>query len=219
MGLEPSGMQPFELDGSRVVCNGEIYGFEKIKAELSTKYNFKSGSDCEVLLPLWKEYGTDMFKMLDAEFALVLYDGDTHEFVAARDPIGIRPLFYGYGAGGSIVFASEAKNLVGLVEKVTPFPPGCFWRGGEFTRYADPGRGQGSDGRHGGRGLRGHTRAARQGRGETPRLGREGGLPPERRAGLLSRLRHSGAPDGKKDTHLRHRHERRRHPTSATPAR
>ena len=139
MGLEPSGMQPFELDGSRVVCNGEIYGFEKIKAELSTKYNFKSGSDCEVLLPLWKEYGTDMFKMLDAEFALVLYDGDTHEFVAARDPIGIRPLFYGYDAGGSIVFASEAKNLVGLVEKVTPFPPGCFWRGGEFTRYADPG--------------------------------------------------------------------------------
>lgn len=117
MGLEPSGMQPFELDGSRVVCNGEIYGFEKIKAELSTKYNFKSGSDCEVLLPLWKEYGTDMFKMLDAEFALVLYDGDTHEFVAARDPIGIRPLFYGYDAGGSIVFASEAKNLVGLVEK------------------------------------------------------------------------------------------------------
>ena len=56
MGLDPTGMQPFELDGSYVVCNGEIYGYEKIKEELSAKYTFKSGSDCEVLLPLWREY-------------------------------------------------------------------------------------------------------------------------------------------------------------------
>lgn len=67
MGLTPSGMQPFQLDGSYVVCNGEIYGFEKIKEELSDRYSFASDSDCEILLPLYKEYGTDMFAMLDAD--------------------------------------------------------------------------------------------------------------------------------------------------------
>ena len=139
MDPEPTGMQPFELGGSLLVCNGEIYGFEKLKAELSAKYSFKSGSDCEVLLPLWYERGPEMFKMLDAEFALVLYDARSRDFVAARDPIGIRPLFWGVDAAGRTLFASEAKNLVGLVEKVRPFPPGCWWCAGEFHRYADPG--------------------------------------------------------------------------------
>ena len=74
MGLTPEGMQPFAMDGSYVVCNGEIYGYEKLKKELSAKYTFVSGSDCEILLPLYREYGTDMFRMLDAEFALILYD-------------------------------------------------------------------------------------------------------------------------------------------------
>ena len=64
MGLSENGMQPFSLNGSHVVCNGEIYGFEKIKKELSEKYEFVSGSDCEILLPMYFEYGTDMFRML-----------------------------------------------------------------------------------------------------------------------------------------------------------
>ena len=80
MGLQPEGMQPFALDGSYVVCNGEIYGFEPMKQALQEKgYAFQSGSDCEILLPLYQEYGTDMFRMLDAEFALILYDGRTGE--------------------------------------------------------------------------------------------------------------------------------------------
>ena len=80
MGLTPEGMQPFALDGSYVVCNGEIYGFEPMKQALQEKgYAFQSGSDCEILLPLYQEYGTDMFRMLDAEFALILYDGRTGE--------------------------------------------------------------------------------------------------------------------------------------------
>ena len=137
MGLHPEGMQPFELDGSYVVCNGEIYGFEKIKRELSKKYSFESDSDCEILLPLYKEYGVDMFKMLDAEFACIIYDADNEEYIAARDPIGIRPLFYGYDDKGVILFASEAKNLVGLCDKVMPFPPGHYYRGGEFICYND----------------------------------------------------------------------------------
>ena len=97
MGLHPEGMQPFELDGSYVVCNGEIYGFKAIREELEKKgYEFKSDSDCEVLLPMYREYGTDMFDMLDAEFALIIYDAVSGEYIAARDPIGIRPLYYGY---------------------------------------------------------------------------------------------------------------------------
>lgn len=137
MGLTPSGMQPFRLGSSYVVCNGEIYGFEKIREELSCCYSFVSDSDCEILLPLYKEYGTDMFAMLDAEFALILYDGDKGEYIAARDPIGIRPLYYGYDENGVILFASEAKNLVGLTDKIMPFPPGYFYKNGKFICYCD----------------------------------------------------------------------------------
>ena len=137
MGLSPEGMQPFTLGDSAVVCNGEIYGYEKLKEELSAKYTFQSGSDCEILLPMYREYGTDMFRRLDAEFAMILYDGTTGEFLAARDPIGIRPLYYGYDDAGVIVFASEPKNLVGLCEKILPFPPGHYYKGGKFISYAD----------------------------------------------------------------------------------
>ena len=138
MGLSPEGMQPFERDGSLLVCNGEIYGFRTLRDELRERgYTFESDSDCEILLPLWFEYGADMFPLLDAEFACVLYDAKTGTLVAARDPIGIRPLFYGYGPDGKILFASEAKNLVGLTEQIVPFPPGCYWMGGAFVRYSD----------------------------------------------------------------------------------
>ena len=138
MGLTPSGMQPFELDGSYVVCNGEIYGFAALKAELQKKgYAFRSDSDCEILLPLYREYGTDMFAMLDAEFACVLYDGEAGEYIAARDPIGIRPLYYGYDEKGVMIFASEAKNLVGLTDRIQPFPPGCYYKNGEFISYCN----------------------------------------------------------------------------------
>ena len=137
MELSPRGMQPFKLGSSYVICNGEIYGFQKIKEELSANYTFETDSDCEVLLPMYMEYGTDMFAMLDAEFACVIYDGETGKFIAARDPIGIRPLYYGYDKNGVIVFASEPKNLVGLVEEIRPFPPGHFYKDGTFTCYCD----------------------------------------------------------------------------------
>ena len=137
MGLTPSGMQPFKLGKSYVVCNGEIYGFEKLKQELSKKYAFESDSDCEILLPLYKEYGTEMFAMLDAEFACIIYDGEAKEYIVARDPIGIRPLYYGYDKNGATIFASEAKNLVELTDKIMPFPPGHYYKGGQFVCYCD----------------------------------------------------------------------------------
>ena len=138
MGLTPEGMQPFQLGDNLLVCNGEIYGFRPLKRQLQEKgYTFHSGSDCEILLPLYREYGLELFARLDAEFALVLYDGRTDSLIAARDPIGIRPLFYGYDRAGGIVFASEAKNLVGLCREIRPFPPGHYYAGGRFVRYAD----------------------------------------------------------------------------------
>ena len=137
MGLTPAGMQPFVREGSYLVCNGEIYGFEVLKRQLEEKYTFQSGSDCEILLPLYFEYGVDMFAMLDAEFACVLYDGRTGEYIAARDPIGIRPLYYGYDSQGTILFASEPKNLVGLTDRILPFPPGHYYKDGKFVCYRD----------------------------------------------------------------------------------
>ena len=116
MGLNEEGMQPFELGGNYAVCNGELYGFRQIRQELIDKYNyeFKSDSDCEILLPMYEIYGCEMFKKLDAEFACIIYDGT-----------------------GDIVFASEAKNLEGMVGRIMPFPPGHYYRMGHFVRYCD----------------------------------------------------------------------------------
>lgn len=137
MGLDESGMQPFELNGNYVVCNGEIYGFRKLKKELENDgYVFHSESDSEIILPLYEKYGYDLFGMLDAEYALIIYDGKKNSFIAARDPIGIRPLFYGFTESG-IVFASEPKNLTGICKKIFPFPPGYYYADGKFTRYRD----------------------------------------------------------------------------------
>ena len=138
MGLTEEGMQPFSLGGSYAVCNGELYGFSAEREKLTEKgYKFKSDSDCEIILPLYREYGTDMFSKLDAEFALIIYDGETGEYIAARDPIGIRPLYYGYDKDGIILFASEPKNLVGIADKIMPFPPGYYYKDGKFYCYCD----------------------------------------------------------------------------------
>ena len=136
MGLNESGMQPFSAFGNSVVCNGELYGFRLLKKKLEEKgYTFQSESDCELLLPLYREYGTDMFRMLDAEFAMILYDGASGQLIAARDPIGIRPLYYGYLPSKEIIFASEPKNLVGLCRHIFPFPPGHYYKDGKFVCY------------------------------------------------------------------------------------
>ena len=137
MGLTEEGMQPFFMDGNCAVCNGELYGFRPVKKQLEKKYTFASDSDCELILPLYKEYGLDMFGKLDAEFAMVIYDAERGSFVAARDPIGIRPLFYGYSESGRIAFASEAKNLTDIVDEVRAFPPGHYYADGEFVCYED----------------------------------------------------------------------------------
>jgi len=140
MDTTSNGMQPFELNGNYVVCNGEIYGFHRIRNRLiELGYEFQSDSDCEILLPMYEQYGLDMFRQLDAEFICVIYDSAKKDVVAARDPIGIRPMFYGYARdGGHIVFASEVKSLTGLCDDIAYFPPGCYYADGKFTQYSDP---------------------------------------------------------------------------------
>lgn len=136
MELTEIGMQPFKINDNYLVCNGEIYGFKPIKEKLKEKgYSFISNSDCEILLPLYNEYGLAMFKMLDAEFALIIYDNKTNSLIAARDPIGIRPLYYGYDNENNIIFGSEPKNLMGLTDKILPFPPGHYYANGKFVCY------------------------------------------------------------------------------------
>ena len=95
MGLTPEGMQPFYRGADCVVCNGELYGFRFEKEVLKRRgYKFQSDCDCEILLPLYYEYGLDMFRHMDSEFALIMYDSRKDRLIAARDPIGIRPLSY-----------------------------------------------------------------------------------------------------------------------------
>ncbi|MBR0373689.1 MAG: asparagine synthase B [Mogibacterium sp.] len=137
MDLTDRGMQPFVRSGDAVVCNGEIYGFRALKEELSDRYTFSSDCDCELILPLYHEHGTGMFKELGSEFALILYDQETDSLIAARDPIGIRPLYYGYDRFDEIIFASEPKDLIGLCKTVRPFPPGYYYKDGAFHQYMD----------------------------------------------------------------------------------
>jgi len=123
-----------------VVCNGEIYNYLELFDKYKDRYNFTSRSDCEVILPLFKELGiVGMAQAVDAEFAVVIYDGKQNKFFAARDPMGIRPMFYGYTRSeNKIIFASEAKAINAFCDKVFPFPPGHYYDGaGKILPYID----------------------------------------------------------------------------------
>lgn len=141
MDLSNHGRQPFKLpSGNILVCNGEIYNYQKLKPEC-TGHQFMSSSDCEVLLPLYEKWGIKkLVESLDAEFALVLWDEKLHKVIAARDPMGIRPMFYGKTkTGKEMAFASEMKGLIDLCDDVSPFPPGHYYDGEKFICYLDYG--------------------------------------------------------------------------------
>lgn len=139
MDLSSNGNQPFKHKSCELVCNGEIYNYSSLKELLSSEYKFHSNSDCEVLIPLYYKYGIEiMCKMLDAEFALVLYDSETDSIMAARDPMGIRPMFYGFTKeDNKISFSSEAKGLIDYCNDIMPFPPGHYYKNGKFICYND----------------------------------------------------------------------------------
>lgn len=137
MDLSDNGMQPFETLDCTLVCNGEIYNYPELKKNLETDYEFTSSSDCEVLIPLYRKYGIDtMIKMLDGEFAFVLYDHSNHKIYAGRDIIGIRPMFYGFTKKeGKIAFGSTGKTLLSICDEIHPFLPGHYYDGEKFISY------------------------------------------------------------------------------------
>ena len=132
------GNQPLIHNNIHLVANGEVYNYQSLMDEYSSTYDFQSESDCEVIIPMFLELGMlETAKRLDAEFVCVIYDADRDKYFAARDPIGIRPMFYGYASDEKIMFASEMKALSELCDEVKPFPPGHIYNGEKFVCYRD----------------------------------------------------------------------------------
>ncbi|MBQ8520251.1 MAG: asparagine synthase (glutamine-hydrolyzing), partial [Bacteroides sp.] len=128
-----SGGQPlYSPDKKQVLAvNGEIYNHRDIRAKYAEKYNFQTGSDCEVILALYRDKGIDFLEELNGIFAFALYDTETDDFLIARDPIGVIPLYIGFDADGKVYCASELKALEGFCDRYEPFLPGHYYRGSE----------------------------------------------------------------------------------------
>ena len=126
-----SGGQPlYSPDRKQVLAvNGEIYNHQEIRRRHAGQYEFQTGSDCEVILALYREKGINFLEDLSGIFAFVLYDEEHNEFLIARDPIGVIPLYIGRDSDGTIYAASELKALEGQCEQYEPFPPGHFLYG------------------------------------------------------------------------------------------
>jgi len=124
-----SGGQPlFSPDRKQVLAvNGEIYNHQEIRRRFAGKYEFQTGSDCEVILALYREKGIDFLEDLSGIFAFALYDEEKDEFLIARDPIGVIPLYIGYDSDGKVYVASELKALEGQCESYEPFLPGHYY--------------------------------------------------------------------------------------------
>ena len=124
-----SGGQPlYSSDRKQVLAvNGEIYNHQEIRRRYAGKYEFQTGSDCEVILALYRDKGIDFLEDLSGIFAFVLYDEERNEFLIARDPIGVIPLYIGYDSDGTVYVASELKALEGQCESYEPFLPGHYY--------------------------------------------------------------------------------------------
>ena len=123
-----SGGQPlYSPDGKKVLAvNGEIYNHQLLRMETDIQYQYRTGSDCEVILALYEQYGVDFLDKLNGIFAFVLYDAETDDFLVARDAIGVIPLYIGHDSDGTVYVASELKALEGQCEHYEPFPPGHY---------------------------------------------------------------------------------------------
>ena len=124
-----SGGQPlYSPDRQQVLAvNGEIYNHQDIRKSYSGRYDFQTGSDCEVILALYRDKGINFLEDLSGIFAFVLYDESEDAFLIARDPIGVIPLYIGYDADGTVYVASELKALEGNCERYEPFLPGHYY--------------------------------------------------------------------------------------------
>ncbi|KAG4920133.1 hypothetical protein JHK82_049088 [Glycine max] len=136
-----SGDQPLYNEDKTVIVtvNGEIYNHKQLRQKLSS-HQFRTGSDCEVIAHLYEEHGEEFVNMLDGMFAFILLDTRDKSFIAARDAIGITPLYLGWGHDGSTWFASEMKALSDDCERFISFPPGHIYssKQGGLRRWYNP---------------------------------------------------------------------------------
>ena len=124
-----SGGQPLFSPDRKVVLavNGEIYNHQEIRRQYAGRYDFQTGSDCEVILALYRDKGIDFLENISGIFAFALYDEEKDAFLIARDPIGVIPLYIGYDSDGTVYVASELKALEGQCERYEPFLPGHYY--------------------------------------------------------------------------------------------
>ena len=140
MDTSEHGDQPFFHDDFTLMCNGEIYNHHDLKSSYPD-FPFQSDSDCEVILPLLEDKGiAQLGKELDGEFAVIVWQKSAKKVLAVRDPIGIRPLFYGQDSAGEWYFSSLIKNIAPLCTWVKPFPPGHYFDGERIHSYQDYGK-------------------------------------------------------------------------------
>ena len=134
-----SGKQPlFSKDKKLVLAaNGEIYNHLEIRKRYEDSYEFQTGSDCEVILALYKDKGTDFLDELNGIFAFTIYDAESDTYLVARDHMGIIPLYMGWDQNGTFYVASELKALEGVCTKIELFPPGHYLSStnGELTKW------------------------------------------------------------------------------------
>ena len=138
-----SGGQPlYSPDGKQILAvNGEIYNHREIRSRYAGKYAFRTGSDCEVILALYKDKGIHFLEELNGIFAFALYDEEADDYLIARDPIGVIPLYIGRDDQGHIYVGSELKALEGFCDTYEPFLPGHYFWGREgkmHRRYQRP---------------------------------------------------------------------------------
>ncbi len=137
-----SGAQPLlSPDGTQALAvNGEIYNHRELRAATEADYAYQTHSDCEVILPLYRQFGADFLNQLEGMFAFVLWDDAAGRWLIGRDPIGIIPLYYGHDAHGNLYVGSELKSLAPVCKDAKEFPPGHYWQSGEAapTQYYHP---------------------------------------------------------------------------------
>lgn len=134
-----SGGQPLYSPNRKQVLavNGEIYNHQNIRSRYVGNYEFRTGSDCEVILALYRDKGIHFLEELNGIFAFALYDEERDEFLIARDAIGVIPLYIGKDRDGLLYVASELKALEGFCDEYEPFLPGHYYwsREGEMRRW------------------------------------------------------------------------------------
>jgi asparagine synthase (glutamine-hydrolysing) len=133
-----SGKQPIKgTKTAYMVHNGEVYNHQELRDGILKNHTFRTKSDSEVIVHLYEEFGYDFCHLLDGDWAFVVVDGD--DYIAGRDPMGVKPLYYGLDERGRMYFASEMKPIADQCKSFSTFPPGHYYTAKTgFVKYYNP---------------------------------------------------------------------------------